>query len=59
MKLRAFGAGASAWEDEEMAKLIYGMMQSLDGYVDGPEGNLVLPGPGSELFRRATNSRAV
>jgi len=30
-----------------MAKLIYGMMQSLDGYVD----HLVLPGPGPALFR--------
>lgn len=35
-----------------MAKLIFGMMQSLDGYVDGPESNLVLPGPGPALFRR-------
>lgn len=38
-----------------MARLVYGMMQSLDGYVDGPEANLVIPGPGPVLFRHFTN----
>jgi len=34
-----------------MAKLVYGMMQSLDGYVDGPDGRLTLPAPGPALHR--------
>ena len=34
-----------------MARLIYGMMQSLDGYVDGAEGDLQLPAPGPALHR--------
>jgi len=34
-----------------MAKLVLGMMQSLDGYVDGMAGDLELPPPGPELFR--------
>lgn len=34
-----------------MAKLIYGMMQSLDGYVDGADGKLTLPPPGPGLHR--------
>lgn len=35
-----------------MGKLVFGMIQSLDGYVDGPSGNLVgLPAPGVELHR--------
>ena len=34
-----------------MAKLIYGMMQSLDGYVDGTEGKLTLPPPGPALHQ--------
>lgn len=37
-----------------MAKLVYGMMQSLDGYLDDAEGSLVLPGPDEELFRHFT-----
>jgi dihydrofolate reductase len=37
-----------------MARLVYGMMQSLDGYVDDAEGNLVLPAPDAELFRHFT-----
>ena len=37
-----------------MAKLVYGMMQSLDGYVDDAEGGLVLPAPDEELFRHFT-----
>lgn len=38
-----------------MAKLVYGMMQSLDGYVDDAEGGLVLPAPDEELFRHFTD----
>ena len=32
-----------------MAKLVFGMMQSLDGYVDGVAGNLDMPPPGPAL----------
>lgn len=32
-----------------MAKLVYGMMQSLDGYVDRADGGLALPAPGPGL----------
>jgi dihydrofolate reductase len=35
----------------EMAKLVFGMMQSLDGYVDGVAGKLELPSPGPALHR--------
>lgn len=34
-----------------MARLIFGMMQSLDGYIDGPAGNLQLGPPGPILSR--------
>ncbi|HEY6828496.1 MAG TPA: dihydrofolate reductase family protein [Gemmatimonadaceae bacterium] len=34
-----------------MAKLVFGMMQSLDGYVDGVAGQLALPPPGVALGR--------
>jgi dihydrofolate reductase len=34
-----------------MAKLVFGLSQSLDGYVDGMEGGLELPPPGPMLFR--------
>lgn len=34
-----------------MARLIFGMMQSLDGYIDGPAGNVQLGPPGPILFR--------
>lgn len=34
-----------------MAKLVYGMMQSLDGYVAGTPGGPQLPPPGDELHR--------
>jgi dihydrofolate reductase len=34
-----------------MAKLVFGMMQSLDGYVDGVAGKLNLPPPGPVLHR--------
>src|SRR5437764_804706 len=36
---------------EAMAKLVFGMMQSLDGYVDGVAGGLALPPPGVALSR--------
>lgn len=34
-----------------MAKLVFGMMQSLDGYVAGVGGGPQLPPPGDELHR--------
>jgi len=34
-----------------MARLVFGMMQSLDGYVDGVGGGLQLPPPGEALHR--------
>ena len=34
-----------------MSRLIYGMMQSLDGYIDGPAGNLQLGPPDPAVFR--------
>ena len=34
-----------------MAKLIFGLMQSLDGYVSGPEGGPGLPMPDEALTR--------
>ena len=34
-----------------MGKLVFGMMQSLDGYVDGVTGRLELPPPGVALGR--------
>lgn len=34
-----------------MARLVYAMMQSLDGYVAGPEGGNGLPEPGETLHR--------
>ncbi len=37
-----------------MAKLVFGMSQSLDGYVDGVAGDLELPPPGPALFRHFT-----
>lgn len=37
-----------------MARLVHGMMQSLDGYVDDAEGSLVMPAPDEELFRHFT-----
>src|SRR4051795_12307167 len=36
---------------EGMGKLVFGMMQSLDGYVDGVAGGLKLPPPGVALHR--------
>jgi dihydrofolate reductase len=34
-----------------MGKLVFGMMQSLDGYVAGPPGGPELPPPGERLHR--------
>jgi dihydrofolate reductase len=34
-----------------MGKLVYGMMQSLDGYVADAAGRLQLPPPGAALDR--------
>lgn len=34
-----------------MGKLIFGMMQSLDGYIDGVPGGPQLPPPGPALHR--------
>ena len=34
-----------------MGRLVFGMMQSLDGYVDGARGGLQLPPPGSALHQ--------
>ena len=34
-----------------MGKVVFGMMQSLDGYVDGTAGKLELPPPGPALHR--------
>jgi dihydrofolate reductase len=34
-----------------MARLIFGMMQSLDGYVAGPQDGPQLPAPGEQLHR--------
>jgi dihydrofolate reductase len=38
-----------------MGKLVFGMMQSLDGYVDDEAGGLVLPMPDPVLFRHFTD----
>lgn len=38
-----------------MGKLVFGMMQSLDGYVDGVTGTLELPPPGAALGRHFTD----
>jgi dihydrofolate reductase len=38
-----------------MGKLVFGMMQSLDGYVDGVAGRLELPPPGTALGRHFTD----
>ena len=38
-----------------MANLVFGMMQSLDGYVDDVAGKLVLPPPGPDLGRHFTD----
>jgi dihydrofolate reductase len=38
-----------------MGKLVFGMMQSLDGYVDGVTGSLELPPPGAALGSHFTD----
>lgn len=38
-----------------MAKLVFGMMQSLDGYVDDVAGTLCMPPPGPVVFRHFTD----
>ena len=38
-----------------MAKLVFGMSQSLDGYVDDAAGTLSMPPPSKELFRHFTD----
>ena len=38
-----------------MGRLIFGMMQSLDGYIDGPAGDLKLGPPGPILSRHFTD----
>ena len=38
-----------------MGKLVFGMMQSLDGYVDGVSGSLEIPPPAPALFRHFTD----
>lgn len=39
-----------------MGKLVYGMMQSLDGYVAGAAGGSQLPPPGDQLHRHFNDS---
>ena len=34
-----------------MARLVFGMSQSLDGYVDDAAGTLCMPPPGPAVFR--------
>ena len=34
-----------------MARIVYEMMTSLDGYIEGPDGNIGLPVPEGELHR--------
>jgi dihydrofolate reductase len=38
-----------------MGKLVFGMMQSLDGYIAGVEGGPQLPPPGAALHRHFTD----
>jgi len=38
-----------------MSRFIFGMMQSLDGYIDGPAGDLQLGPPGPILSRHFTD----
>jgi dihydrofolate reductase len=38
-----------------MGRLIFGMMQSLDGYIDGPAGDVQLAPPGPILSRHFTD----
>ena len=34
-----------------MARIVYGMLTSLDGYISGPEGGPGLPGPDNDLHK--------
>jgi dihydrofolate reductase len=34
-----------------MARIVYEMMTSLDGYIEGPDGDIALPVPEGELHR--------
>src|SRR5690606_33594289 len=43
--------GEHARRGRKMVKLVYGLMQSLDGYVSGPEEGPGLGAPNEELFR--------
>jgi dihydrofolate reductase len=52
-KMRARSVPAP--EGVEMGKLVFGMMQSLDGYVDGVKGGLELGPPGPAVFRHFTD----
>src|SRR5258708_35549078 len=40
---------------EGMGKVVFAMMQSLDGYIDGVSGGLDLPPPGVALGRHFTD----
>ena len=48
----------SAWRFCSMAKLVFGMSQSLDGYVDGVAGDLELPPPGPRSSITSTSGCA-
>jgi hypothetical protein len=41
-----------------MAKLVFGMMQSLDGYVDGVAGGPQLPMPGAPRSIATSTTRS-
>ncbi|RVC63565.1 MAG: hypothetical protein EOS65_14080 [Mesorhizobium sp.] len=34
-----------------MARIVYSMLTSLDGYIEGPDGNIGLPVPEGKLHR--------
>lgn len=38
-----------------MRKIIYALMVSLDGYIEGPDGNLSWSEPGEELHKHFNN----
>jgi hypothetical protein len=43
--------------DAHMGKLLFGMVQSLDGYIAGTPGGPQLPPPGPELHRHFNDKR--
>jgi hypothetical protein len=43
------------WLGGVMGRLIFGMMQPLDGYIDGPAGDVQSGPPGPILFRHFTD----